>query len=238
LIPFEIDPEVLKFPFAGKVLAAAAAEEVAEGITDVLVWMDSDTIIVGEPVDLRLKKGKYLGYRPVMLKLIGSVYYQPIDGFWELVYRHCSVPMNRLFPIRTVVDEVEIRPYFNAGLLAVSPERRILQAWKENFLHQYLLREFQEFYQEHVLYRIFFHQAVLAGTALSRLEPGEFIELSSDYNFSIHLIEKIDVEHRPLRLNDVVTCRYDEYERLADPIWRNFIRVEESLLGWLDEQLG
>ena len=238
LIPFEIAPEVLGFPFAGKILAAAAAEELADGLADTLVWMDSDTILVGEPDQLNLREGNYLGYRPVMLKLIGSSCDQPIDAFWELVYRHCSVSMDNLFPMKTVVDEVEIRPYFNAGLLAVHPARGLLQAWRENFLRLYMLKEFQGFYQVHVLYRIFIHQAILAGTVLSWLGPGELYELSPDYNFSIQLIDQTAVGGCPLCLNDLVTCRYDEFERLASPVWRKFIRVEAPLLEWLDEQLG
>jgi hypothetical protein len=238
LLSFEIDSDILEFPFAGKVLAAAAAEELAVGLTATLVWMDSDTIMLNEPDELRLIKGKCLAYRPVMLKLLGSQYDLPIDAFWELVYRYCSTPVNRMFPMRTVVDEVEIRPYFNAGLLSVNPDKGLLRAWKTNFLRLYSLSEFKKFYQEHVLYRIFIHQAILAGTALSWLDPSEFYELSSDYNFAIHLIERLPVASRPGRLNDLVTCRYDAYECLENPAWRNHIRVDDPLLGWLDSQLS
>ena len=238
VFPFEIDPAVLEFPFAGKVLAAAEAEVLAGDQTASLVWMDSDTILVGDATDLLLKEGISLAYRPVMVTLISSLYDQPVDAFWEQVYRYCSVPPERAFATTTVIDEKKIRAYFNAGLLAVRPDKGLLRAWRDNFIRLYLQADFQKFYQEHDLYRIFAHQAILAGTALSQLERGEFYELSSKYNFPIHLIDKLPTERRPKRLNDLVTCRYDVFERLASPEWRNSIRVEEPLLGWLDDQLS
>ena len=51
---FEVPKEALHFPFGGKVYAAAAAEELASEKSDVLVWMDSDTVFAGEPSDFIL----------------------------------------------------------------------------------------------------------------------------------------------------------------------------------------
>jgi len=34
---------------------------------------------------------------------------------------------------------------------------------------------FEQFYEQNVRYRIFVHQAILSGAALSLLEPGEFL---------------------------------------------------------------
>ena len=49
LAPFGIDPATLKFPFAGKVFASAAAESLARGQADFLVWMDRGSIVISEP---------------------------------------------------------------------------------------------------------------------------------------------------------------------------------------------
>ena len=128
-----------EFPFAVKVFAAAAAESLARGQADYLAWMDSDSIVVSEPKALLLSDGKDLGYRPVDHTLIGSPYDAPIDRFWESIYRHCGVPESRgfPFPMVTSVDERRIRPYFNAGLLVVRPERGLLQSWRERFHRLY-----------------------------------------------------------------------------------------------------
>ncbi len=66
LMPFPLDSTVSDFPFAAKVFAAAAAEAAAvRESDDLLVWMDTDSLVIREPVELDLTTGKQLGYRPV-----------------------------------------------------------------------------------------------------------------------------------------------------------------------------
>ena len=68
--------------------------------------------------------------------------------------------------MKTHVDGNTIRPYFNAGHLAVRPEKRLLRKWSETFLELYKAPEFQRFYADG-RYRIFMHQAVLSGVILA-----------------------------------------------------------------------
>ncbi len=121
LIPFDVDQKTLEFWFGAKVIASAAAESLAHGQADLLVWMDSDTLVLNEPTEFRLKAGKQLGGCPVMLKNISSLYEEPVNHFWELIYRGCQTPAENVFPLTTVVDEVPIRAQFNAGLAGRSP---------------------------------------------------------------------------------------------------------------------
>ena len=81
---FEVPEDALKFPFGGKVYAAAAAESLASNQADILVWMDSDTIFTGEPAEFLLGENVSLGYRPVMLKNISSLFDEPVNAFLEL----------------------------------------------------------------------------------------------------------------------------------------------------------
>ena len=45
-IPFDVDEKTLKFPFGAKVQAAAVAEKMAVRKTELLTWLDNDTIVI------------------------------------------------------------------------------------------------------------------------------------------------------------------------------------------------
>jgi hypothetical protein len=130
-VGFGIDTDTAAFPFATKVHAAAAAEALVGDQSRNLLLMDPDSLVLGEPV--LLQTGRSLACRPVDHKLIGSPYDAPADDFWQLIYDSCGVAEERLFPMSTTVEEIRIRPYFNAGFLLVRPERGLFGLWRENF---------------------------------------------------------------------------------------------------------
>lgn len=119
----------MNYYYSGKTFAAGNAEGAAAGHYKILAWLDADNIIVQEPKDFILKDGVSFGWRPVMLKLIGSDYHKPPDEFWARLYEKLSVKPESIFPITTPVDNEQIRAYFNAGILIVRPERGILRKW-------------------------------------------------------------------------------------------------------------
>lgn len=234
-IPFWIDQQVLDFPFAAKVVAAAAAETLAADRALQLVWMDSGSLVVNPPHDLVLGKGVKLACRPVDHLLIGSPYDQPIDEFWAAVYQSCAVSQERVFPMRTSADQVEIRPYINAGMLVVRPEQQLLRLWRDKFLEIYQQTRFLEFYQQDYLYRIFIHQAVLAGCILSILKQDEIFELPHWINYPLHMHSQYPPNLRPPSLNELVSFRYEEF--FTDPSWRDQVKVKGKLKSWLEENL-
>jgi hypothetical protein len=228
---FEVPEEALGFPFGGKVYAAAAAESLASNEADILVWMDSDTVFVGEPAGLALKENVDLGYRPVMLKNVSSLYDEPLDAFWGFIFERCDTPVNDLFPMLTTVDGVRIRPHFNAGILSVRPKAGLLQAWQNNFERLYPQPELAPFYQENILYRIFVHQAILAGTLLAKLNEDEMQDLGVRFNYPLFLEDASESAH------DVVTLRYDEFEFFQQPGWENKFPLKEPVKKWLGAQV-
>ncbi|MFH1214351.1 MAG: DJ-1/PfpI family protein [Candidatus Neomarinimicrobiota bacterium] len=235
LIPFMARPEALRFPLATKVYAAAVAESLAVGNTAILVWMDSDNILFQEPTAFDLPVGKSFGYRPVQVVLIGSRYDQPVDDFWDLIYRECTTPPERIFPLKTYVDEVPLRAYFNAGLLVMRPELKILQTWRTNFDRLFLRADFQPFYRKSRTYAIFVHQAILSGTILAMIDSAAMIDFPSDYNYPLNLIEKIPPARRFKDLSKLVTVRYDDFGQNFK--WRGLINIKEPLKTWLEEPL-
>jgi hypothetical protein len=236
LASFGIERDAGDFPFAPKVYAAAAAESLVHGQADLLVWMDSDSIVVQEPEELLLDAGSTLGFRPVDHTLISSPYDAPVDPFWAAIYRDCGISDEKLFPMTASVDQNRIRPYFNAGLLVARPERRLLRSWGDDF--QRLFREptFDGFYGKDSHYRIFLHQAVLAGTLLAAAKRDELQELSHLVSYPLHMHSRYPPDKRPATLNDAITCRYDVF--FEDSGWREAITIREPLRGWLFEWMA
>lgn len=235
VVPFDASPAVVAFLFGAKVLAAGAAEaRVADRGT--LVWMDSGTLVLREPNELALPPGKAFAARPVDLALIGSRLSDPVTPFWNLIYRTCAVPADCLFPMKSSVDEIVIRPYFNAGLLAVAPGRGVLSQWATTFQRLHQNPRLVELYRADGRYAVFVHQTVLAGVVLSALDREEIGELPPLANYPLHLHDRYPLAHRPRSLAEVTACRYEEF--FENPAWQDVIPVEEPLRGWLNRELG
>jgi len=235
IIPFKMDDEIQQFPFADLVLVTALAESMARGKTDLLAWLASNTVVLHEPKDFLLRDGRNLGFRPVHHLLVGSRFDEPLDPFWTLIYRYCNVPRDRIFPMMTHVDDVKIRPYFNAGLLVTRPDRSLFQAWRDTFFKIYQNSSLQEFYQQDVRHKIFVHQAVLSGVILSTLTTAELQELPSSYNYPLHLHEQDMTKDRPSYLEEVVTFRHEGLRK--DPDWIKRMPAKDPLKQWLATQL-
>ena len=235
LIPFKIDSETLQFPLAGDVSAAAAAESTVYSHTDLLAWLGTNTVVLQEPKDFLLQKEKNLGYRPVHHTLVGSRYDEAIDKFWTLVYHYCKVPEDRIFPMKTHIDETRIRPYFNAGLLITRPYKRLFQTWNDTFFDLYQKLPFRKFYEKNDLYKIFIHQALLSGVILSKFKNDELTELPSTYNYPLHLYAKDVTDHRPSFLEEVVTFRHEGFYH--DKEWMKKMPAKQELRQWLAERI-
>ena len=214
LLPFNASQ---KFPFLGHAQTAALAESRAREQTDVLVWMATNTVVLQEPSEYLLPYGKTLGYRPVHHALIASRFDNPLDSFWKMIYEQCNVIEERVFPMKTHVEETEVRPYFNAGILATRPEKGLFATYYESFIEIYQKAEFRDFYKKDERYAIFIHQAVLSGIILSKLEIHELLQLPPSYNYPIHLYNEDRTKDRPKNIEQVVSFRHEGFH--ADLDW-------------------
>jgi len=235
ILPFEIVEASQGFPFAAKVQAAAEAERQALPQPDNLVWMDVDSIVIQSPDVFVLPPEKHVAYRPVDHTLIGSLFAEPLDEFWTLIYECCKVNLEHVFAMTTSVDEREIRPYFNAGMLVVRPELGLMQAWNEAFLRLYLADCFQPFYDQHVLFRIFIHQAILTGVILAQMDTSTLYELPFQVNYPLHMHEDYPAVKRPTFINELISCRYDTFFHNKD--WREKLPANDPLLSWILERV-
>ena len=235
LVPYAIDEQAARFPLAPLAYAAARAEQEVKGNTEILVWMNEDTLIVRPPVEFLLQKDINLAYRPVHHTRIGSVYERPPDDFWSLIYQHCGISADRAFPMETCIRDNTIRAYFNAGLLVVRPECRLLETWLDHFKKLYRHPDFQPFFNSDVIYMVFMHQVVLSGVILNVFGRDELLLLPATVNYPLNLHLECSAEYRPESLNDLTTCRYEGIENLQDAL--QVILVQEPLRSWLNERL-
>jgi hypothetical protein len=231
LVPFPIDPDFREVPFAVKAVGGAYAEGLVA--SERLVWLDPDVLMLGDGSEFLIPDGVALGYRPVHHRLIGPDWDEPLDSFWRLIYNSCEVPGGRVFRMSTNVGE-QIKPYFNAGVFVVRPERALLQRWLEALVH--LARELAvtAHYQSEPLYEIFLHQAVWTAVLLHHLDRTEMCELSSAVNYPLNLHYDIPAGRRALSLEGITAIRTENL--LTDPDWRENLPILEPLTPWLEAQ--
>jgi hypothetical protein len=236
VVPFDVDGEKLRFFFMGQLAGLAQAEAQAAGETDILAWLDSNTLLVNEPKEFVLPEGKALGYRPVHHLLLGSRFDQPLDPFWAQVYQSCRVPQERVFPMQPVVEDIQMRPYFNAGILVTRPEHRLFRDWYETFLDLYKSPVFKDFYAQDQRYIIFLHQAVLSGVVLRSMQQVDLLELPDTYNYPVHLFAQDATSRRPVSMDVLTTFRHEGFYQDAD--WMQRMPASDRLIGWLAEKLS
>jgi len=235
LISFALDESKLPFFFASELQAIGFAESMAKTDTELLAWLDSNTLILKEPKEFLISDEKSLGFRPVHHTLVGSRFNEPLDPFWTQIYRSCQVPEDRVFPMETHVDNTIIRPYFNAGLLITRPTNHLFRTWHDTFFGIYHKAEYKEFYQQDERYHIFAHQAVLSGVILSLFPKAELQELPPTYNYPLHLFSEDVSKTRPATLEELVTIRHEGF--YEDPEWLKQIPAKKALKKWISERV-
>jgi len=234
-IPFVIAGDEQEFPFSAKVEAAAAAEKALAGKSELLAWLDSDTLVVNDLKELLLLPGKVIGCRPVHHKLLGLKWGELPDAFWHQVYQAAGAQVENNHPPMLTNTGEKIRPYLNAGSFVLLPERGIVSRWRQVFNTCIRSKEFLPFFQQNELYRIFLHQALFTIILLNMVETCEMQVFSSGVNYPLHLHNKIPETFRAKQIKDLVTVRYEEI--LSDPDWRKKYLILDPISGWIEETL-
>lgn len=232
---FDLEDDEKNFPFISFVKGAAAAEKMAIKKSKRLVWLDSAALFFNEPKEFLIDEGIKLGYRPVHHTLIGSIYDEPIDTFWKIVYSKCNVPEENIFPMQTHVDGKVLRPYFNSGCLVVRPEEGILQKWWEKFKEIYREPELTGFYKKDSMYTVFIHQTILIGVILSNIKKQYLQEFSFDYNYPLNLYNESSEKYKPKDLHKLISARTCSH--LQKPEWIENLPIRDPLKTWIKNQV-
>ncbi len=235
---FKAPPEAWWYFLTGMVYTAASMEAEAEGKAAILVMLGGDSMVLQQPDEFILSDGKNLAYCPVMHKNISPIYSEPLDEYWSRAYTNMDIKENSIFPIITPADGDTIRPYFNAGCLAVHPERGIFRKWAENFALLYNDEEIKAYCEKDTRKRIFTFQVALTGAILNNLTRDEMVELSNRYNYPIFFKEMYGAKRDFHDITDVVTIRSEDF--FSNPIddWDKILKGPEDRIVWIKEQLA
>ena len=228
--PFAPDNAIRNW-FADHACAAAFAESHAQENSSLLVWLSPNAVVVQEPSAFLLSQDVSLGYRPVHHALIGSRSEEELDPFWKLIYELCGTPHNRAFPMKTHVEDVRVRPYFNAGFLVVRPDRQLLREWKQLFASLVSDPRLESFYVKDRRYDIFVHQALLSGLILHKFSREEICELPPTYNYPVHLHKDDGTAQKPPTMDNTVVFRHEGFYENSS--WTESFPASDELKEWL-----
>jgi hypothetical protein len=69
------------------------------------------------------------------------------------------------------------------------------------------------------------------------LKPEEFQQFPCEMNYPLHLHTSVPALCRPANLNQLITCRYEDYDEFfANPDVDELIQIDKPLKDWLDDQ--
>lgn len=223
------------YPFAMKSLAAARAEEEAEGRDEVLLWFDRDSLILGDLASLALPKAKSLGFRPVNVRNIGLPKSEALDPFWSRAYALAGLDEARAGETRAYLGDEVLRFYMAAGLVAARPERGVLRKWAELCRLYAADGEIAGLCEKDWGHRLFMHQAALSLAAALLVPEAERLEYGDRVMYPLNLMSQDTEGRKPAGIDEVLTLRYDA--SLEGSEWRR-LPMSEALRSWLEARLG
>jgi hypothetical protein len=113
-------------PTFNKVAVSAWAERELEHET--LVFVDTDSVFLGEPAEL--VGGDWVAaMRPVDRRIAGSRGKGKNEPYWRKMYAELGVHSEPF--VRTAVGQMEIRAYWNSGLVAARRTAGLFAAWEQ-----------------------------------------------------------------------------------------------------------
>jgi hypothetical protein len=234
-IPLEISNTRPHYPFLNKVLACAKAEEILQGKTETLVWMDVDGLVLREPDEFILGKNKKIAIRPVNLRNnVGLPATGPTDPYWQKIYDYTGLKMKKVPVVETLVDTQSVRMYLNCAVFSIRPDREIFKEWKRIFL---LLVDDQDYQSKSCItynHKIFLHQAVLSAVISSRIKENQIQWFSQKAGYPLHHQCQLPHGQRATNLNQLESLIYENLWNVPNCIM-SVIRVDEPLRTWLQE---
>ncbi|MGD9030600.1 MAG: hypothetical protein PVG25_12390, partial [Anaerolineae bacterium] len=233
--PLALPDECPRYPFAEKVYACARAEEMAGAEVRSLVWLSLDCLIVNPPVLFDLGPAPAtaaadVAFRPVHHRNVGSRAAEPLDPFWQGVYRALAVDQMP-YNVESFADGQTLRPYFNTHCFAFNPALGLGQDWWDHFTTLVTDEAFQAGPCANELHKVFLHQAILSTLVARDLDWERVRLLPPEYNYPLNLLEEMPPHLKVPALNSLVNAVYED----AFP-WGE-IAIQEPRRSWLMERL-
>jgi hypothetical protein len=193
----ELNKDFSDYPLANKPLSCAHAEKTCG--TELLVFADSDQLILGEPNALLLDSDCDVSIRPVDVKNIGATdESDPNFKYWAQLYELISVDQRKY--VTTTVGQENIFAYWNSGLVVTRCKNSLFNDWEKNF-RAVMLKNIRP--ADGVF---FVEQSVLAATICAtnlRLNA-----LPNEYNYPIHMHSEMRAPNKIDSLSELKTIHY------------------------------
>jgi hypothetical protein len=145
-----LNTDFAQYAIGNKIFASARAEQL--GTEDVLVFLDSDTVILDEPRAFELRDGIDAAVCPVdfhhssaepesdddpfwrtRFRRVGSSGPgDPMDAYWLRMYELLGIDARPF--VDTACSRQRIRAYFNSGMIAVRRSAGLFAQWRDDFL--------------------------------------------------------------------------------------------------------
>jgi hypothetical protein len=243
--------ELLNADFDGygvgnKIFASARAEELAG--EDVIVFVDTDTVILSEPAALAMQDDVDAAVRPVEFHRWneppdGDPRWQtrhrrpsstgdgdPADEYWLRMYALCGVEARPF--VETSCDRLRIRAYVNSGLIAARRTAGLFAQWRRDFLTLAAANHLPRGGDMHYL-----DQLSLAATLSRNWDRVQLLD--GRYNYPLVGRALLSEPLRSARLDELVHVHYNRYfhvdgflAALEPPLER-----DGDVADWLQEHL-
>jgi hypothetical protein len=222
-----------EYPLANKVFACAYAEQHLE--SELLVWLDSDKIILDEPNLLDLPQTYDVAARPIDTPREGSdLRGDDNTPFWKSLYQELRVESPG--QVKTAVDGSLVAECWNTGLVVTRRSRGLFTLWEKNFRH---------IMQLGIMPRIggnyFVEQSVFAATVSA--SKSQFLELPWHYNYPADSHGKVLCPPQAAPgLESITTLHYHHLFRQAN--WEEQLSrvangaLDSSKMQWLTDRLS
>ena len=238
LHPLVMPADARSLPLAEKAYAAALVEGLVAGTASTLVWLDSETLVLAPPTELALGDGAVAMVRPVFLaNTIGQPPDQQPDAFWTRIYAAAGVTAGTIPTVRTEVDGVVVRAYYNCGVMAWQPSSGLAREWARALTELVGDRSFIATSCSDPLHRLFLHQAVFSAVLVTRTTPGERRALPPHVGYPLHLHQRLPAERRAAELDRLTVVILDDLAGRLDRLVE-LLPVAEPHRSWLAGRAG
>ncbi len=223
--------EIGRIVLGEKVAAAAEAERRADAEgAEVLAWLDAEVLVASPPELIALAPDCDAALRPVHHLNVGLRTDEPIDAYWQTVYRHAGQRAAAAV-LHSLVEDEPIRAYFNTHIFALRPSLGICREWLRLMTAPLADGRPVDADCPDGRHRVFLHQAVLSALLVERI-PWERIRLlPAAYSYPYNLHAQIPPPRRAQSLSDLACVVCEGREMVADHM--TDIRVEGPIADWL-----
>ncbi|MBC8507014.1 MAG: hypothetical protein ISR58_09405 [Anaerolineales bacterium] len=227
-------PDALQgYPNAGQVFACYHAEVMAANRFGTLIWVSPEYLVFKTPELLDLGTGFDIALRPVYEKREGILKSEPLNDYWQNIYKAVGVEdiEETVIPFTEQKQEKQkrIRACFNVHAFAVNPAKGIFKLWYECFGKLIADVEFQKVISPKQ--KEFLHQALLSTLFAVKIIPDRIRILPPKYSYPFHLHSKVPNILKIQNLDDLVSIAF-EGEKF-DPYVNPEINISRSLRDWL-----